>query len=80
MSGQPYRERPEVEERFVSMELRERWFALLCRAVLLLLTVALVVVAVICALRGGHDAIGTAAGGSGAITGTLAAITGRKSE
>jgi hypothetical protein len=79
MSGQPYRERPEVEERFVSMELRERRFGLLCRAVLLVLTVALVVTAVICALRGEPWAVTTAAGGSSVITGALAAISERKS-
>jgi hypothetical protein len=79
MSGQPYRERPEVEERFVRMELRERSFALICRAVLLILTVVLVTAAVICALRGGPDTIGVAAGGSGAMTGTLAALAGRNS-
>jgi F0F1-type ATP synthase assembly protein I len=80
MQSHLYRERPEVEARFVSMELRERRFALLCRAVLLILTVALVVAAIICALRGEPWAVTTAAGGSSTITGALAAVTGRRSD
>ena len=71
-----YRERPEVEAQFIRIELRERRFALLCRAVLLMLSIALVTTAILCALRGAAWPIATTAGGSGTVTGLLSALAG----
>ena len=56
-----YRARPDVEARFVRIELAERRLELLGRGVVLVLTVALVVTAIVCAL-GGAWPIGAAAG------------------
>jgi hypothetical protein len=52
MTRNSYRERPDVEERFIRRELAERDLDLLRRGVMLALTVAVVVVAIICVLRG----------------------------
>ena len=56
-----YRTRPDVEARFVRIELAERRLELICRGVVLVLIVALVVTVIICAL-GGAWPIGAAAG------------------
>ncbi len=75
----PYRERPEVEARLVDLELTERRFALLCRSILLLSSVALVATAIVCALRGGAWPIASSTCGFGTITGTLSVVAERRS-
>jgi hypothetical protein len=71
MAGRPYRQRPEVQARFVGFELAERRLALLASGVLLMLTVAVVVMAIVCALRGTAWPLATAAGGLVTVTGRL---------
>jgi hypothetical protein len=74
-----YRQRPDVEAKFVSLELWKGRLALVAQVVFLLLIVGLVVTAIICALRG-HYAIAPVIGGPGAVGGALAAVSSRKSE
>jgi hypothetical protein len=71
MAGRTYRRRPQVEARFVDIELAERRLALLASGVLLLLTVAVVVMAIVCAARGTAWPLATAAGGLVTVTGRL---------
>lgn len=47
-----YRDQFAVERRLVIVELAERWFALVSRALLLLLALALGITTAICVLRG----------------------------
>jgi hypothetical protein len=77
MPPRSYRQRPEVEAQFIDLELRERRFALRCRAVLLVLSIALVLTAILCALRGAAWPAATTASGSGTIIGLLCAIASR---
>jgi uncharacterized membrane protein len=80
MASNLYRHRPEVERKFVDLELRERRFALMCRAILLVLAVGLVLATIICALCGEASSVTTVAGGSSALTGIIAAVSGPKSQ
>jgi hypothetical protein len=72
MPPNPYRKQHAVEQKFVRVELAERWCAVASRAALLLLTVGLGATTIICALRGSAWALTTGAGSSSVIAGTAA--------
>lgn len=72
MPHNSYRQRVAVEQKFVRVELAERWCTLASRAALLLLTVGLGATTIICALRGSAWALTTGAGSSSVIAGAAA--------
>jgi hypothetical protein len=52
MAGPSHSSREEIELRLLAFELTERRFDLVCRAVLLAITIASVAITLICVLRG----------------------------
>ncbi len=77
MAHHPYRDRLAVERKFVVVELAERWLALIARPILLLLTLALGVTTIICALRGSTWPLPAGIGGSSVVVGAAARLNGR---
>lgn len=74
MTSTLYRDQPDVQKKFIAVELAERWCRVVCRAVLLVLTVALVVTAIICALRGMPWPIAAGTGCSGIFMAVSSAV------
>jgi hypothetical protein len=73
-----YRERPDIEARFVKVELAERWLGIVCRALLVLLALALGAATIYCVLHGVSRPVPAGTGGSGALTGLASALLGRQ--
>jgi hypothetical protein len=74
MASSSYRQRPDIERKFVRVELAERWLGVVCRVLLVALTLALGAVTIICALRGTSWPIPAGTGGSSALTGLASAL------
>jgi hypothetical protein len=68
----PYRDQAEMERKFVVVELAERWLVLVSRAILLLLTLAMGITPIICALRGSTWPPPAGMGGSSVVAGAAA--------
>jgi hypothetical protein len=74
MSATPYRERPDVERKFVVLELAERWIVVASRATLLGVTIGLCALTIACALRGYPWPTPTGIGGSSVVAGIAASL------